>query len=174
MNVALFLSSYFALFVALAVRFDTLSLRIACGSIAAMGLAATFYIVGFQRKRSSHIIRLTAVDDRGPEVSGYVATYVLPLVVIGEPHWNDIVAYSIVLAAIGVIYVRSRMIQLNPTLYVLGYVVLEVATEDGFRGYLVTRQEPTVDDCLEVHRRDNVLFDGGVPLEEIEGETRCE
>jgi hypothetical protein len=42
----------------------------------------------------------------------------------------------------GLIYVRSEMTQINPTLYLLCRRVVRVTTTDGWSGYVVMRAQP--------------------------------
>jgi hypothetical protein len=57
---------------------------------------------------------IEAIDDRGADVSGYLATYLLPIIVVGVPTTNDIIAYGVVISTMGLVYVRSRMIPDKP------------------------------------------------------------
>jgi hypothetical protein len=41
------------------------------------------------------------VEDRGAEVAGYLASYILPFVVVPEPGWSDLVGYAIFLVVRG-------------------------------------------------------------------------
>jgi hypothetical protein len=156
----LFLSSYVVLFAALALRFQCPQwLPIVCWSVAGLGVASVIYLLVVQRFLTADLITIKTVEDRGPDVAGYVATYLLPLVVVEAPTNRDLLAYLLVFAAMGLIYVRSRLIQVNPTLYFFGYRLFRITTEDGFEGYLLTIDEPRPDDRLRVVQRDRLLLD---------------
>jgi hypothetical protein len=136
----LFLGSYVLLFVLLALRFTTVSLEIACGVLAAWGLLDMVWIVfGVSNRTQSEPIRLDDVTDVGPEVAGYLATYLLPFLTVAEPSTRDVVAYAIFLLVAGLIYVRSEMSQINPTLYILGRRIVHVTTDRGWSGHVVVR-----------------------------------
>jgi hypothetical protein len=156
----LFLSSYVVLFAALGLRFQCPSwLPWVCWGLAGLGTAAVAYLLVVQRFLTADLITVNTVEDRGPDVAGYVATYLLPLVVVAAPTNSDLLAYLLVFAAMGLIYVRSRLIQINPTLYFFGYRLFRVSTEDGFEGYLLTIGEPRPGDQLRVVQRDRLLLD---------------
>jgi hypothetical protein len=158
----LLLSSYAAMFIAMALRFDCPHwLRWACIGLAVIGVAATFYFLSLTKSLSHDSATLASVDDRGADVAGYLATYLLPLVVVGAPKLNDILAYALILCVIGLVYVRSRMVQINPTFYVLGYRLFYVATDEGFAGYLLARREPEAGSRLHVIRRARLLIEVG-------------
>jgi hypothetical protein len=62
---------------------------------------------------------LTITGDAGAEVSGYLAAYLVPFLVVVEPAPGDLVAYAIFLVVAGLIYVRSGLMQINPTVYLM-------------------------------------------------------
>jgi len=147
----LFVGSYAGLFALLAVRFDTLWLRLTCIGLAALGTIFMLWIVlVVARKSGAEPIRVTTVEDAGAEVSGYLVTYLLPFLTVATPTIRDVVAYGIFLFIGGLIYVRSEMTQVNPTLYLLGRRVAKVATDGGWRGYIVVRSHPDPDDVVRV------------------------
>lgn len=136
----LFLGSYSLLFVLLALRFRQPALEAACGAIATIGFADMAWIVfGVSRRTGPDPLRLATVKDAGPEVAGYLATYLLPFLTVAEPDGRDIAAYALFVAVTGLIYVRSDMAQINPTLYLLGRRVLKVATDQDWHGYVIAR-----------------------------------
>jgi len=158
----LLLSSYAPMFVALALRFDCPHwLRYACVLLSIIGLLATIYFLSLTKSLSPDSATLLTIDDRGADVSGYLATYLLPLIVVEAPKLNDIIAYTLILFIIGLVYVRSRAIQINPMFYVLLYRLFYVTTDEGFAGYLLTRREPDPDSRLHVIRRGRLLIEVG-------------
>ena len=147
----LFLGSYVLLFVLLAIRFQMVWLEIACGVIAAVGFVDMLWIVfGVTRKTAAEPIRLAEIRDAGPEVAGYLATYLLPFLTVAVPTVRDVVAYAIFLLVTGLVYVRSEMTQVNPTLYILGRRVVAIRTDRGWSGHLVVPGLPEVDDIVQV------------------------
>jgi hypothetical protein len=158
----LLLSSYSAMFVAMALRFDCPHwLRWTCVGLAVVGVAATFYFLSLRRSLSADSVTVVAVDDRGADVAGYLATYLLPLVVVEAPKLFDIIAYTLIFCVIGLVYVRSRMVQINPTFYILGYRLFYIESDEGFAGYLLAKREPDSGSRLHVIRRDRLLIEVG-------------
>jgi hypothetical protein len=147
----LFFGSYALLFLLLAIRFETLWLEVVCGGLAAAGFLDMLWIVfGVARRTSADPIRLAKVQDAGPEVAGYLATYLLPFLTVAQPTVRDIAAYTIFLMVTGLVYVRSEMTQVNPTLYILGRRVVRVTTDQGWSGHLVVRNRVQPGDALRV------------------------
>lgn len=147
----LFLGSYALLFVLLAIRFQTPWLESVCGAIAAVGFFDMLWIVfRVTRRTGAEPICVAEIRDAGPEVAGYLATYLLPFLTVAEPTVRDVVAYAIFLLVTGLVYVRSEMTQVNPTLYVLGRRVVAIQTDRGWSGHLVVAGSLRVDDIVEV------------------------
>lgn len=147
----LFVGSYVALFLLLAIRFHTTWLVIACSSIALIGMLDMLWVVfGVVRRTEPEPIRLAEVADAGPAVAGYLATYLLPFLIVAQPDARDLIAYAIFLVVSGLVYVRSEMTQVNPTLYLLGRRVVAIRTDGGWPGHLVARSSPQVGDVVQV------------------------
>lgn len=157
LRIRLFLSSYALLFAMLAVRFTELRLRLACGALALGGALTLWLAMRAARKISPAPHQIVAVADQGPGVAGYLVAYLLPLLTVPEPRSEDLVAYGLFLLVVGVIYVRSEMVQINPLLYVFGYRVSSVRTQDGWVGFLVSRHPPAVGDRRLASRLQNTL-----------------
>ena len=119
-----FLSSYAPLWAMFALRFESLWLRICFGALAVLGVLITFLLL--RRRHSEHPSNTTisVVGDGGAEISGYLAAYLLPFLTLAAPPLLDGFAYLIFFGVAGVIYVRSGLIQVNPTVYLLGWRVV--------------------------------------------------
>lgn len=138
-ELALFLCSYSALFAILAVRFRTTALILACAGLAVLGAVAGLAVLLRFRSVAQGIWTVSTVEDRGGEVAGYLATYLLPFVTVAEPGWHDVVGYVLFLVIVAVIYVRSGLVQINPTLYLFGWRLFAVDIGDGWSGYVLVR-----------------------------------
>lgn len=160
MKLRLFFCSYAPLFLICGVRFESLPLALVCGVLAVASTLTGVLVVWAARRMTPSHYRITTVDDRGPEVAGYLATYILPFVTVAQPTWRDIMAYAIFLTVSAVVYVRSEMIQINPTLYLFGWKVRAVSTSSGMTGYLITRRDVTVQAEIDAVRfQDTLLID---------------
>jgi hypothetical protein len=157
-EVALFLCSYAPLFLILAIRFTTHWLEILCGSLFAVGLFGGLAVVLRYRGVSGRSWTATRVEDRGAEVSGYLASYILPFVVVPEPSWRDLVGYAIFFVVAATIYIRSGMLQINPTLYLFGWRVFAVSLGERWTGYALARGSLARGDSVEVRRVTEHVF----------------
>ncbi len=120
---SMFLSSYVPLFALLAVRASATSrtamwIFIALAAIGIGGLALVASALLARQKRS---VVITEVQPQGEQVAAYVASYLIPLATLGFGSWQDDVVLASFIALIGLIYVQSTMIHLNPLLPLIGF-----------------------------------------------------
>lgn len=156
----LFLCSFAPLFLILAIRFRSLWLEAVCGGLFVVGVGGGLAVVWRYQGVSSRSWTATRVEDRGAEVAGYLASYILPFVVIPEPGWRDLVGYAVFLVVAATIYIRSGMLQINPTLYLLGWRVFSVAIGNQWTGYAITRHPLAPGETVEVRRVTDRVFLG--------------
>lgn len=119
-----FLSSYSPLWAMLALRFESLWLRASFAALFLAGLAVTAHLLRRGRSDRPSNVPITTMGEGGSEISGYLAAYLLPFLVIPTPSLRDAAAYVIFLFIAGLIYVRSGLMQINPTVYILRRRVL--------------------------------------------------
>lgn len=158
-DMLLFISSYTPAFGALALRFESPAwLRIACIVLTAAGAISSTWFLIVMRFLTKDSVVIDTVEDRGGDVAGYLATYLLPVVVLSTPTTLDVIAYAVIFGVIGIIFVRSRLVYVNPTFYIFWFRLFYVTTDHGFEGYLLTRGEPVAGDRLEVVQHNKLLL----------------
>ncbi len=162
-DIQLFISSYALLFVLLGLRFHGLPLRLSCFAIGATGIIALILIVRGIGHDEPETRRIERVDDRGADVAGYLVTYLLPFLAVAEPTVEDVAAYVLFIVIVGVIYVRSGMIYVNPLLYLFGYRLFSVTTRPGFDAMLIDKQPPVIGRDIWVARVRSHLFVRAAP-----------
>ena len=139
-RIRLFLSSYSPLFLIAVVRFDIVWLQVTCGVLAGIGAVTGWLVIHAHGQLARQPLNVTRTEDRGADVAGYLATYLLPFVTVAQPSARDLVAYGTFLLVSCVVYVRSNMVQINPTLYVFGWTVRIAEVEQGWSVFLLTRR----------------------------------
>jgi hypothetical protein len=124
----LFLSSYAPVFLLLALRsYDRsctvfwLAVALLIVSLAALGV---FFLSA--RSKAAYEVRVVKVEFRTADIAAYVVTYLLPFLGVFGDGWRDVLALALFIALIGVIYVNSGMLYVNPILALLGYHLLLV------------------------------------------------
>lgn len=156
-----FLSSYVPLFLILAARFDGLFLRLACLGIAAVGLATTTLALHAVQRKAPFYVDAKRVADAGSEAAGYLATYLLPFVTVAKPDRWDLIGYLIYGIVAWIVYVRSDLLRVNPTLYLFNRRVLTIDRGDGRQDYLIARVRPSSPGRIAVVSMSGVLIEAG-------------
>lgn len=154
----MFLSSYAPLFALLAIRFESLYLVISCLALALLGVASVWLLLREPQRATGsrrHRHKLKSADIAGTEASAYLAGYLLPFLTVAEPGRRDLVAYGVFLVVAGVVHARTGIIQVNPTLFVLGWTVLRVTDERGFSGFMLSRDRAREGDTVYATRLTN-------------------
>jgi hypothetical protein len=121
----LFVSSYSPALLILAVRsfnHSWLLFWVATGVAAASGLGfITFLTVA--RSGGPFEATVDEVEAHDDDLSAYVATYLLPFIVVFGANLQDVIALGLFVLFIGVLWVNSSLLYLNPLLSLAGYHV---------------------------------------------------
>lgn len=125
---ALFISSYSPALLILAVRAYDRSWTLFWLSLGlAIAAALSFYLfIRVTRRRGPFRANVVELEPRDAELAAYVATYLLPFVVVFGAKPQDVVALALFLAFIGLLWVDSGLIYLNPLLALARYRVYVV------------------------------------------------
>lgn len=154
----LFLCSYVPLFVIGLIRFENLWVQLACALLALAGALLGYTVIRQHRLLVSEVVRVAQTEDHGPHVAGYLATYLLPFVTVAQPSVRDLAAYVLFLMVVAVVYIRSDMLQINPTLYLAGWTVNAVTLGGGSHSFLIARRRPLPGTEHSVVRLDHTVF----------------
>lgn len=138
----LFVSSFAPLWAIIALRQEGRSLTGVFALLAIAGVLSALLIVVDVHRLTPSPRRVASVDDRGADVAGYLATYLLPFVMASAPSGRDLAAYALFVGVIAAVYIQSNMLAVNPILYFAGLRVYWVTTESGFAAYLISRDAP--------------------------------
>jgi hypothetical protein len=122
---ALFLSSYSPALLILAVRslHHSTALFWTSLGLAALSAGAFLLFIFVVRKGGPFRAEVDDVEPQDAELAAYVATYLLPFVVVFGATIQDVIALGMFLFFIGLLWVNSGMIYLNPLLALIGYHV---------------------------------------------------
>jgi hypothetical protein len=144
---ALFLSSYAPAFLIIAVRSFQHSCLLFWASLVLAMLSASAFLIFIKVARSggAFVGTVSAVEPRDGDLAAYVATYLLPFVMVSSPTTQDVIALAIFLFFIGLLWVNSRMLYLNPLLALVRYrlFIVKVRVRGGNelpRAFLLSRQ----------------------------------
>jgi hypothetical protein len=156
----LFVGSYVPLWVIIALRQESSASMWFFVALAVSGAVSTLLILVDVHRLEPGPYRVADVADRGSEVAGYLATYLLPFVMATSPSARDLAAYALFLAVMACVYVQSNMVAINPLLYLARRRVHTVTTGDGVQAYLISRTTPRSGDIvLAAELGDGVLIE---------------
>ncbi|MFD6171897.1 hypothetical protein [Streptomyces coeruleorubidus] len=134
----------------------------------AIALIGFISLHGFLKSASSlgsQEITVDNVQDLGPEVSGYLATYLLPFIAPTLSGWQNIASYATYFLILFVIFNRSDLELVNPTLYLFGRRI--------FRAQLITIDDQgsvtEVEDGALIISRSKPIDKQGFPAITISG-----
>jgi hypothetical protein len=159
----LFLSSYFPLFVILFVLLGEEQPVVALFSLGVglLGLAITYvYFKAVVFSRSPIRGDITSRHARGSEIMGYIASYIVPFVTFSLSSWRQIVALTLFILILGIVYIFSEdMVRVNPMFNLLGYRLYEVTVEQGKDSFaLITRRRIKCGDRVLLIKVDEGIF----------------
>jgi hypothetical protein len=151
-----------------ALRFEATWLRVFFALLSGFGILVAIVLLRRGRQDRPSNTPITITGDAGSEISGYLAAYLLPFLTIAAPPVLDGLAYLIFFLVAGVVYVRSGLMQINPTVYLLRRKVVRGTTPVGEGGllkkdvFLITRFDRRVGEKLRGERfSDRVFIDHG-------------
>lgn len=132
-RVRLFLISYVPLWVMLSFRAappgrwhwgGRASAVVLFALLAVWGLVDAVRLIKGSRKTGSRRLVFGEVSDEGGNAAGYLATYLLPFIGLIPADWGDWAAYGMYFAVAGIVFIRTDLTFVNPTLYLLRYRVV--------------------------------------------------
>lgn len=139
----LFLSSYAPLLLILACQEwgSNRTLGVALALVAVGGVVGLAIILRQARATAPSLERLRSVSPLDGEVVGYLVTYLLPFLGVDLSSGMSALPFIVFIAIVGVLYVNSGMLYINPVLNIAGYHVYRIETESGQPAALVSKRE---------------------------------
>jgi hypothetical protein len=124
----LFLSSYAPVFLILALTQYGLScvLFLLSAFLLFAGVVGVVLFGAIANRRTRQRMTVIEIEARDADLAGYLVGYLLPFVGIAANDWRDVAAFVLFFVFLGIVYVNSRMIYVNPVLALLGYHLYEV------------------------------------------------
>lgn len=106
-----------------------------------LALAVVSYVdahrlVNGARGTNPRTLYFDEIDDQGGNAAGYLATYLLPFLGLVPTGWGDWAAYAIYAGVAMIVFVRTDLTLVNPTLYLMGWRVVSA------KAYLTSERTP--------------------------------
>ncbi len=150
----LFVSSYFPL----ALIFFVLFLReqpvwaIAALALGSLGLIILLlFFLRFAPRLGAFQEKVTGMQRRDGDVMSYIASYLIPFVALPFGGWQQGVALLLFFIVLGIVYVNSNLIHVNPMLNLMGYHLYEITVENSQVPHaLITRHRVALGETLHL------------------------
>jgi hypothetical protein len=94
------------------------------GLLAAYGFIDAVRLIRGSRRTSPQSFIFGEVNDQGGNAAGYLATYLLPFIGLIPQDWGDWTAYVLYFLVAMVVFIRTDLTFVNPTLYILRHRVV--------------------------------------------------
>jgi hypothetical protein len=88
-------------------------------------------LVAGAQKTGSRRFWFGEIADQGGNAAGYLATYLLPFIGLVPAGWGDWAAYAIYFVVAAVVFVRTDLSLVNPTLYLMRWRVVAANAYSG-------------------------------------------
>lgn len=138
-KISMFLSSYFLLFLAVAVKYDFNNITLALLITSFCGVLYTLFIIKTTRvnRDSRKVIQVNAENEK---VLSYLVTYLLPFLGFNLTNLSDSIALVILFMAVGLLYIKADLIFINPVLMLFGYNIYSVTFENNQKRILLSKR----------------------------------
>lgn len=132
-----FLSSYVPLLVILAIRLSDKNETLTFVALVIASILVVNLALLLNWRVAPRDFSINSVESGSGEIAAYIATYLLPFLVVGDMKWKDLLAYAILVWTIGQAMTRDDVLHINPLLSILRYRIYTVTTKDGVDYYLI-------------------------------------
>lgn len=141
-RVILFLSSYTPLFLIMAVKYGSVHRYFAL-SMVLLGVVSVVLLL-FYLKQSATLavddVVIEKISGKDTEAMSYIVTYLIPFLDIKLDEVSSAVSLLLLFLVVGVLYVHSNLIYINPTLNLLRYHLFEIEVEGGMTSALLSKR----------------------------------
>lgn len=151
-RLVLFLSSYVPLWVIFAIvtREKNVYACVAFILVSIFSVIGTFIFFSFVQKLAPVSHKVVQITRKDSDTMSYIASYVVPFAATTLTDVNQAFALAIFLGVLGIVYVNSGMIHVNPLLSAAGYNLYEVESADGTPSVVLTRKRIKRGDNLSI------------------------
>jgi hypothetical protein len=150
-RIALFLSSYAPLFGLLAYenRRSSCTWRILV-AVAVIGVVGLVVVLWETRRERGPRLVVEHSRPKDGDVLAYTATYLVPFFSIDLSNGDQVIIFSSFLVVLGIVYVNSDMIFVNPLLSIAGFHSFEITDPQGHTYSLIARRRD-LDPGVTIH-----------------------
>lgn len=138
----LFLSSYFPLAAIFFILFVEKQRWVAISilSIGLLGLVGLAWYLRAVQRIGPFQVTVKEIQRRDAEAMSYIVSYLIPFIAVPFNGWQQGLALSIFFVVLGILYVNSNLVHINPMLNLAGYHLYEITLADDAVHSLITRR----------------------------------
>ncbi|MBS1815393.1 MAG: hypothetical protein JSS87_10995 [Acidobacteria bacterium] len=136
------MSSYAPLLLITAVKYHAKHphLALTLTGLALVSVLALKLFLSSAAKLGSSSITVEQISAKDTEGMSYIVTYLIPFLDLKLEEPASAIALFFLFAVVGILYVNSNMIYINPTINLLGYHLFEIETSSKKREALLTKR----------------------------------
>ncbi len=140
-RIMLFLSSYAPLLAILAIRnWDSRTVAVTLLGLAAVSCIWLVAFIGQARRLAPTSIEIGRATTKDGDLVSYIVSYLLPFLAVDFTRPADVLSLSILLVVIGLLYVHSNLIYVNPLLAGFRLHLIEIEETNGKVSILLSRR----------------------------------
>lgn len=129
-KICLFLVSYFPLFIIMSIlHYDHVFIPYVGIVFSIIGFGGFFITLRVYNKIQGERRDATDIKSEGIVNFQYFLAYIIPFVAMDIDQTRQLLAYLVLFIFIGILYVKTDLIYVNPTLTILGFNLLRFKTE---------------------------------------------
>ncbi|MBM7556839.1 hypothetical protein JOC47_001690 [Halanaerobacter jeridensis] len=143
MKLILFFSSYAPLFLIFSIKnsFDSNAINLILIVVSIFSIIVLWVFIYSYTKIESDYINIEEVNPRDGEATSYIVTYIIPFLSMDLTTFEDKSSLLILFLVLGIIYINSNMIYINPLLNLAGYHIFETKDKSGNTLILISRSK---------------------------------
>lgn len=166
----LFLSSYTPLLMIMAVKFHLQHpyISLALGGIGVLSIIILLFFLRVARRLGRNVVTIERATAKDGDAMSYIVTYLIPFLDIKLDEPSSYGALLLLFFVVGVLYVNSNMIYINPMLNLFGYHIFEIDDKDGKASAIISRK-----DYVDRGAQINVVSLGNQVVMEVSNASRA-
>jgi hypothetical protein len=151
-KIFLFLSSYIPLFIILGIKnFSNILFVYIDGGIILISIMFLIYVLFKSSRMNGEYKEITNVQDNSNKFIEYILAYIIPFLGFNLSAFVDVISVSIIFVMVGVLYIRSDLIYMNPMLNLFGYNLYKVNFENK-EFMIITKKEVVENQKIKIFK----------------------
>lgn len=141
-RIVLFLSSYAPLFALFAVKQYSHSHTIAYifSAISLLSLLVLYAFIHTSKSIEPSTVVVKQHIARDGDAMSYIVTYLVPFLDVKFTELDNVIGLGIIFLVLGILYVNSNMVYMNPVLNLVGFHIFDTRTGDDRPMVIITRR----------------------------------